>query len=62
MSIELTKARIALAHATEIKHQIRLMVDTGMATPLDYSNAVLNWIDAVAEVMTLEHLEGVSHE
>lgn len=57
MSIELTKARIALAHANEIKHQMRLMWATGHATELDYSNAVLNWIDAAGEVLMREKME-----
>lgn len=63
-SLELTKARIAVAHAGEIKYQIRLMWLSGHATDMDYSNAVLNWVDAVSELLTLEKLEkdGVANE
>lgn len=53
-SLDLVKARISLAHAEEIKYQINLMRMSGHATDLDYSNAVLRWVDAVGEVWKLE--------
>lgn len=53
-SLELTEARIALAHANEIKYQIGIMRANGLATDLDYSNAVLRFVDAAGEVERLE--------
>ena len=53
-SLDLVKARIAVAHTAEIKHQMRLMLANGFATDLDYSNAVLNWVEAIGELHWLE--------
>lgn len=55
--LDLTKARIALAHAQEQYHQIDLMAMSGTATVDDAVMAFMRMLDAGKRVSDLEKLE-----
>lgn len=55
--LDLTKARIAYAHAQEQYHQLDIMYLTGTATEDDCIMAFARMLDAGKRVDTLEKLE-----